>query len=337
MVMRIKSLEENAEEIKVVVQQTCMNIRAEYKVDCSTVKEKVAKLANQSMQRWQDKFICNLTLNYRQIETRLTGVEQLMHFRPWIEHQARGCTNEDAFRSLEYISQLKHQRPREYEGWGDQWRKQILLVLRRFLDPTLSSPDLVVAQPDLRIAAPPDLACVGSILQIRPDLACSSSNSSDPTPFHRDPRRAEADADAGERAGVESGGIDTAARLRRGRARRRRAVADQETSSEKAEKTPAVADLKKSSPAVADLTKPSPTVADLKKPSPAVVEKKLRNTPERSRFSPSRSSALATQRSDTMLKLKESFNEERDDGSRRASMKKRRAKERRKTKLQRFR
>ncbi|KAK9121491.1 hypothetical protein Syun_019108 [Stephania yunnanensis] len=43
-----------------------------------------------------------------------------------------------------------------------------------------------------------------------------------------------------------------------------RAVADQETSSEKAEKTPAVADLKK----------PSPAVTDLKKPSPAVVEKK---------------------------------------------------------------
>ncbi|KAK9088002.1 hypothetical protein Syun_030396 [Stephania yunnanensis] len=113
---------------------------------------------------------------------------------------------------------------------------------------------------------------------IRPDLACSSSDSSirllftDPTPQHGF-------------EGAERGG---------------RAVADQETSSEKAEKTPVVADLKKPSPAVADLKKPSaglegaerggravadqetssekaektPAVADLKKPSPAVADLK---------------------------------------------------------------
>ncbi|KAK9107957.1 hypothetical protein Syun_023968 [Stephania yunnanensis] len=80
-----------------------------------------------------------------------------------------------------------------------------------------------------------------------------------------------------------------------------------------------VADLKRPSagfegadqetPAVADLKRPSPAVADLKKPSAAVVKKKSEIHPRDLVF-PSRSSALATQRSDTMLRLKESFNGE---------------------------
>ncbi|KAK9156983.1 hypothetical protein Scep_003557 [Stephania cephalantha] len=65
----------NVEEIKVVVQQTCANLRAQHKAYCGTIKELVAKLVEQSMERWQDKFISNLALNYCQIETRLSRAE----------------------------------------------------------------------------------------------------------------------------------------------------------------------------------------------------------------------------------------------------------------------
>ncbi|KAK9157820.1 hypothetical protein Scep_004394 [Stephania cephalantha] len=73
---RLTSLEGNVKETKVVVQQTYANLRAEHKADCSTVKDEVVKLVEQSMERWQDKFISNLSLNYRQIETQLSGVER---------------------------------------------------------------------------------------------------------------------------------------------------------------------------------------------------------------------------------------------------------------------
>ncbi|KAK9167105.1 hypothetical protein Scep_002296 [Stephania cephalantha] len=73
---RLTSLEGNVEENKVVIQQTCANLRAEHKVDCSTVKEEVARLVEKSIERWQDKFINNLALNYSQIETRLSGVDR---------------------------------------------------------------------------------------------------------------------------------------------------------------------------------------------------------------------------------------------------------------------
>ncbi|KAK9126652.1 hypothetical protein Scep_015498 [Stephania cephalantha] len=61
---KLTSLEGNVEEIKVVVQQTCANLRAQHKADYDTIKEEVAKLVEQSMERWQDKFISNLALNY---------------------------------------------------------------------------------------------------------------------------------------------------------------------------------------------------------------------------------------------------------------------------------
>ncbi|KAK9133644.1 hypothetical protein Scep_013172 [Stephania cephalantha] len=94
---KLTSLEDNVEEIKVVVQQTCSNLRAEHKADCSIVNEEVAKLVKQSMERWQENLIGNLALNYRQIETQLSR-SRATHFRSWLEHQARGCTSEDAFR-----------------------------------------------------------------------------------------------------------------------------------------------------------------------------------------------------------------------------------------------